>query len=625
MAMGFRVGVPGMRVRVSTRGVRASVGPRAARVHFGSGRTRVSTGFGPFYASQSVGGRSRGRRSTSTRRTHRPGASPAQLARAARAAERAAQQAERDAAIASLNQLHTSSTTVHLDDWPPAVRPEIPLPPPLNIHAVQAQMTAELLRGVGRFARSQRAAAREQAAAAASAYCVEETERTSLIYQSLVASAGDWWDALCRNEETTVIEAVNTAFADNPAAGCAVGVDGATLSIVMRLQDIESLPDKMPSTTAAGNPTLKALTKRDRTAWWQHILAANLAATCREAFAVAPAIMTANVVVITRFPDRRLGVVAYGSWDRRIVESTPWRTADDAFRIFDIGVDVQSSIRLTVSGNVSSTLKPLNTNGIPGLTELIAGADDEGLGGADASGLAGLDIAVSEAANPETPFGEDLPDPYLLTPCTDWLAARSGAAPAPSPAPDGDNPPAEPECVTMTAGQSSVLPDSAVESLDTYFEFAGADADLSLLLVDRTGQVRGDADFVFYNQPATPDGAVRINGKYATATGMGESGTIHLAAVPAAVARVLVVATMDTEAGHGFGALTDHGAGIVSFGIRWTFRPVLEPVIRAAILFEIYRHTPGGGREQWKVRAIGQGWSDGLAGLARDHGVDVDD
>ena len=105
----------------------------------------------------------------------------------------------------------------------------------------------------------------------------------------------------------------------------------------------------------------------------------------------------------------------------------------------------------------------------------------------------------------------------------------------------------------------------------------------------------------------------------------GESGTIHLAAVPAAVARVLVVATMDTEAGHGFGALTDHGAGIVSFGIRWTFRPVLEPVIRAAILFEIYRHTPGGGREQWKVRAIGQGWSDGLAGLARDHGVDVDD
>ena len=195
---------------------------------------------------------------------------------------------------------------------------------------------------------------------------MEETERTSLIYRSLVASAGDWWDALCRNEETTVIEAVNTAFADNPAAGCAVRVDGATLSIVMRLQDIESLPDKMPSTTAAGNPTLKALTKRDRTAWW-HIPrrqpGSNLPGGVRRRTSDHDRQRRCHHAV-SRSQAR---VVAYGSWDRRIVESTPWRTADDAFRIFDIGVDVQSSIRLTVSGNVSSTLKPLNTNGIPGL------------------------------------------------------------------------------------------------------------------------------------------------------------------------------------------------------------------------------------------------------------------
>ena len=105
----------------------------------------------------------------------------------------------------SLNQLHASSnTTVPSDDWPPAVRPEIP--PPLNIHAVQAQMTAELL--VGWAGSPDRNVPRQwsEVAAAAKVYCVEETERTSLIYQSLVLGRG-LVDAPAANEETTVIEA----------------------------------------------------------------------------------------------------------------------------------------------------------------------------------------------------------------------------------------------------------------------------------------------------------------------------------------------------------------------------------------------------------------------------------
>lgn len=36
------------------------------------------------------------------------------------------------------------------------------------------------------------------------------------------------------------------------------------------------------------------------------------------------------------------------------------------------------------------------------------------------------------------------------------------------------------------------------------------------------------------------------------------------------------------------------------------------------LVAEFYRHRGG-----WKLRAVGQGWSDGLAGLARAHGVDV--
>lgn len=42
-------------------------------------------------------------------------------------------------------------------------------------------------------------------------------------------------------------------------------------------------------------------------------------------------------------------------------------------------------------------------------------------------------------------------------------------------------------------------------------------------------------------------------------------------------------------------------------------------VERAVILFEPYRRGA-----EWKVRAVGQGYQDGLAGLARDFGVRLD-
>ncbi|WP_327695707.1 hypothetical protein [Streptomyces sp. NBC_00459] len=66
------------------------------------------------------------------------------------------------------------------------------------------------------------------------------------------------------SDEETVCEAVGYAFSDNPAEGGAVGVDGAVLSVVMRHQDIGSLPGQAPGVTPSGRLALKTLTKRDR-------------------------------------------------------------------------------------------------------------------------------------------------------------------------------------------------------------------------------------------------------------------------------------------------------------------------------------------------------------------------
>ena len=57
---------------------------------------------------------------------------------------------------------------------------------------------------------------------------------------------------------------------------------------------------------------------------------------------------------------------------------------------------------------------------------------------------------------------------------------------------------------------------------------AGAhDLDASAILLNRSGRVRSDADFVFYNQPATPDGAVRQTAT--TPRGATSTETLHIA------------------------------------------------------------------------------------------------
>ena len=50
------------------------------------------------------------------------------------------------------------------------------------------------------------------------------------------------------------------------------------------------------------------------------------------------------------------------------------------------------------------------------------------------------------------------------------------------------------------------------------------------------------------------------------------------------------------------------------------FRPPPMPTETVALLVEVYRRAGA-----WRVRAVGQGYADGLAGLARDFGVDVAD
>ncbi|MEU6332674.1 TerD family protein [Streptomyces sp. NPDC047049] len=145
------------------------------------------------------------------------------------------------------------------------------------------------------------------------------------------------------------------------------------------------------------------------------------------------------------------------------------------------------------------------------------------------------------------------------------------------------------------------------------------DVDASALLLV-SGKVRDDADFVFYNQAAHASGAVRHEGKRAAGGAMTDTLTVALASVEPAVDTVVLAASAD---GGPFGNVPGlhirvldaaSGAEIARFDSRDAGPET------AFVLGELYRRQGA-----WKFRAVGQGYDTGLAGLATDFGISVEE
>ncbi|MFI7530723.1 VWA domain-containing protein [Nocardia salmonicida] len=138
----------------------------------------------------------------------------------------------------------------------------------------------------------------------------------------------------------------------------------------------------------------------------------------------------------------------------------------------------------------------------------------------------------------------------------------------------------------------------------------GVAADLSALLVTEAGKVRSDADFVFFNQPQAP--GVRLNG-----AGL----EISLGAVPGEIAQIRAVITVAAQ-GDTFGTAASPVASVADRAGNVLHEYVIDGLDRESVVIALELYRRG---EQWKVRAVGQGYAGGFADLVTDHGVSVDD
>jgi tellurium resistance protein TerD len=152
------------------------------------------------------------------------------------------------------------------------------------------------------------------------------------------------------------------------------------------------------------------------------------------------------------------------------------------------------------------------------------------------------------------------------------------------------------------------------------------DLDGSAFLLRGDGKVRGDADFIFYNNLVSSDGSVKHTGDNRTGQGEGddERVLVDLTKVPPEVEKITFSVTIHEADGRrqNFGMVArafirclnaDGEHEIARYDLSE------DSSTETAMIFgELYRYG-----SEWKFRAVGQGYNGGLGPLARSFGVNV--
>ena len=152
------------------------------------------------------------------------------------------------------------------------------------------------------------------------------------------------------------------------------------------------------------------------------------------------------------------------------------------------------------------------------------------------------------------------------------------------------------------------------------------DLDASAFLLGANDKVRGEHDFIFYNQPRSPEGSVEHTGDNRTGAGDGdeESLKIDLTRLPADVQKIIFTVTIhDAEARRqNFGQVQNAFIRIVNNVsqheiVRFDLNE--DYSTETAMVFgELYRHNG-----EWKFRAVGQGYAGGLRMMCHQYGINI--
>lgn len=150
------------------------------------------------------------------------------------------------------------------------------------------------------------------------------------------------------------------------------------------------------------------------------------------------------------------------------------------------------------------------------------------------------------------------------------------------------------------------------------------DLDAIALIVDAGDKVLSQQHMVFFNNLNSPEGAVTHSGDNLTGAGEGDDEiiTVDFSKLPPTAAKVVfAVSIYDAKSRkQNFGQVSNAFIRAVDSSTQqeiMRFDLSEDYSLETAVIFgELYKRE-----QEWKFKAIGAGYSAGLAGLARDYGV----
>lgn len=154
----------------------------------------------------------------------------------------------------------------------------------------------------------------------------------------------------------------------------------------------------------------------------------------------------------------------------------------------------------------------------------------------------------------------------------------------------------------------------------------GFDLDASIFLLNEAGRVRSDNDFIFFNNKKSTDGSVEHLGDNRTGAGDGDDEVIRvdILKVPADVQKIVfAVSIYEAETRRqNFGMISSAFIRVLNNATRneiTKYDLSEDASVETAMIFgELYRHN-----DEWKFRAVGQGFAGGFAALVGSYGVNV--
>lgn len=269
---------------------------------------------------------------------------------------------------------------LHRQAFAPMERPAAPPPQPVDVAPIRKMLRKQNLVGVGVFALAARKAAKAEADEAARVLAGLQFADRQLQHDERDRELGEWWAKLLDNDPAITGELLNQAFEDNEAPSAVLSIEGDEASIVVLVDDESVIPEKCPSTTPAGNLSLRRMTKTERAGLYREVVCGSTLTTIREALAVAPGIGRVRIVAI-----RTTGTDAFGApraeallaarFSRGTLAAVRWDDVEASTIVHDTADELLVNYR-----GVARTVAPLDLAKEPDVARLVSSVDFEVLG-----------------------------------------------------------------------------------------------------------------------------------------------------------------------------------------------------------------------------------------------------